>query len=61
MKLSPLAQGRGLKLTPLVVLILLDYGLELSPEVEEELRESIKQKERGEVLPLEEVKKRLGL
>ena len=38
-----------------------DYGLELRPEVEKELRESIKQKERGEGSPLEEVKKRLGL
>lgn len=38
-----------------------DYGLELRPEVEEELRESMKQKERGEGLPLQEVKKRLGL
>ena len=38
-----------------------DYGLELRPEIEEELRESIKQKERGEGIPLEEVKKQLGL
>jgi len=38
-----------------------DYGLELRPEVEEELRESIKQRERGEGIPLEEVKKQLGL
>ena len=38
-----------------------DYGLELRPEVEKELRESMKQKERGEGLPLQEVKKRLGL
>ncbi len=38
-----------------------DYGLELRPEVEKELRESIKQKERGEGLSLKEVKKRLGL
>jgi ABC-type glutathione transport system ATPase component len=38
-----------------------DYGLELRPEVEEELRESIRQKERGEGIPLEDVKKQLGL
>lgn len=38
-----------------------DYGLELRPELEKELRESMKQKERGEGLPLQEVKKRLGL
>lgn len=38
-----------------------DYGLELRPEVEKELRESMKQKERGEGLPLQEVKNRLGL
>ncbi len=38
-----------------------DYGLELRPEVEEELRESMKSKERGEGVPLEEVKKQLGL
>jgi hypothetical protein len=38
-----------------------DYGLELRPEIEEGLRESMKQMERGEGLPLEEVKKQLGL
>ncbi len=38
-----------------------DYGLELRPEVEESLRESIKQKEKGEGILLEEVKKKLGL
>lgn len=38
-----------------------DYGLELRLEIEEALRESIRQKERGEGIPLEEVKKRLGL
>lgn len=38
-----------------------DYGLELRPEVEASLKESIKQKQRGEGVPLEEVKKRLGL
>ncbi len=38
-----------------------DYGLELRPEIEKELRESIRQKERGEGIPLEEVKKQLGL
>lgn len=38
-----------------------DYGLELRPEVEKELRESMKQNERGEGLPLQEVKKRLGI
>ncbi|MFN3739511.1 MAG: hypothetical protein ACK4TF_02410 [Thermodesulfovibrionales bacterium] len=38
-----------------------DYGLELRPEIVEELKESMKQKERGEGIPLEEVKKQLGL
>jgi len=38
-----------------------DYGLELRPEIEEALKESIKQKERGEGIPFEEVKKQLGL
>lgn len=38
-----------------------DYGLELRTEFEEELRESLKQKERGEGIPLEEVKTQLGL
>jgi ABC-type glutathione transport system ATPase component len=38
-----------------------DYGLELRPEVEKDLEESMRQKERGEVIPLEKVKKQLGL
>lgn len=38
-----------------------DYGLELRPEIVEELKESMKQKERGEGIPFEEVKKQLGL
>ncbi len=38
-----------------------DYGLELRPEVEAELRESIQQKKRGGGFSLEEVKKQLGL
>lgn len=38
-----------------------DYGLELRPEVEESLRRSIKQKERGEGITLESVKKKLGI
>ena len=38
-----------------------DYGLELRPEIEKDLEESMKQKERGEGIPLEEVKKHLGL
>jgi len=38
-----------------------DYGLELRHEVEKDLEESLKQKERGEGIPLEEVKKQLGL
>ena len=38
-----------------------DYGLELRPEIEESLKESLKQKERNEGIPLEEVKKQLGL
>lgn len=32
-----------------------DYGLELRPEVEKDLQESMRQKERGEGIPLEEV------
>lgn len=36
-----------------------DYGLELRPEVEAELRESLKRKEKG--IPLEAVVKKLGL
>jgi hypothetical protein len=38
-----------------------DYGLELRPEVEKDLLESMRQKERGEGISLEEVKKQLGL
>jgi hypothetical protein len=38
-----------------------DYGLELRPEIEEELKDSMRQKERGEGLSLEEAKKQLGL
>ncbi|MBI3399195.1 MAG: hypothetical protein HY026_08225 [Deltaproteobacteria bacterium] len=38
-----------------------DYGLELRGEAEKSLKESRRQKERGEGLPLKEVKKRLGL
>jgi hypothetical protein len=38
-----------------------DYGLELRPEVEKDLLESMRQKERGEGIPLEEAKKKLGL
>ena len=38
-----------------------DYGLDLRPEIEEELKETMKQKERGEGIPLEEVKKHLGI
>jgi len=38
-----------------------DYGLELRPEIVEELKESIRQKERGEGIPLVEAKKQLGL
>ena len=36
-----------------------DYGLEFRPEVERELRESLKRKEKG--IPLEKVIKELGL
>lgn len=36
-----------------------DYGLELRPEVERELRGSLKRKEKG--IPLEKVIKELGL
>ena len=38
-----------------------DNGLELRPEIEKELRESLKQKKRGEGISLEEVKKKLRL
>ncbi|MBE0426362.1 MAG: hypothetical protein IBX72_06915 [Nitrospirae bacterium] len=38
-----------------------DYGLELRPEIEEELRESMQQEKRGEGIPLKEAKKKLGL
>jgi len=38
-----------------------DYGLELRPEVEKDLQESMRQKERGEGISLKEAKKRLGL
>jgi hypothetical protein len=38
-----------------------DYGLELRPEVEKDLEESMRQKERGEGIPLQVVRKQLGL
>jgi hypothetical protein len=38
-----------------------DYGLDLRPEIEEELKDSMRQKERGEGLSLEEARKQLGL
>lgn len=38
-----------------------DYGLELRSEIEESLSESMRQKERGEGIPLEEARKQLGL
>ncbi|KJR43649.1 hypothetical protein MCHI_000459 [Candidatus Magnetoovum chiemensis] len=60
-KLSDMT-GKGLKnLIRDVVLetIDTDYGLELRPEVIEELKESMKEKQRGEVYTLYEVKKRL--
>jgi hypothetical protein len=38
-----------------------DYGLELRPEVEKELRESRKQKKSGKLVSLRDVKKHLGL
>jgi len=38
-----------------------DYGLELRPEVEKELRESRKQKKSEKVVSLKDVKKHLGL
>ena len=38
-----------------------DYGLQLRPEVEKDLEESIGQKKRGEGIPLEVVRKQLGL
>ena len=36
-----------------------DYGLELRPEAEAELRESLKREEKG--IPVEDVAKELGL
>lgn len=38
-----------------------DYGLELRPEVLKDLQDSIRQKERGEGIPLEQVKMKLSL
>ena len=38
-----------------------DYGLRLNPDVEESLKESIKQKKRGEGISLKKAKKQLGL
>lgn len=38
-----------------------DYGLELRPEFEAELRQSLKSKQEGKGVPLEAVKKQLGL
>jgi hypothetical protein len=38
-----------------------DYGLELRPEVEKELRESRKQKRSGKGVLLKDAKKHLGL
>ena len=38
-----------------------DYGLDLKPEIAEELKTSMQQKKRGEGFTLEEVKKKLGL
>ena len=38
-----------------------DYGLELRPEVEKELRESRKQKKSGKGVSLKDAKKHLGL
>jgi hypothetical protein len=38
-----------------------DYGFELRPEFEEDLKESMQQKKRGEGFTLEEIKKKLAL
>jgi|GEM_PF-892125 hypothetical protein len=38
-----------------------DYGLQLNPDFEESLKETMKQKERGEGITFEEAKKVLGL
>ena len=38
-----------------------DYGLELRNETVQALQESFQEKERGEGIPLEEAKNRLGL
>lgn len=38
-----------------------DYGLQLRPEVEDSLLESMEQKRQGRGIPLEEVKRQLGL
>jgi hypothetical protein len=38
-----------------------DYGLELRPEVEQELLESIESAKQGKLIPVEDVAKELGL
>ncbi len=62
-KISDLTVGQFKNLIRETFLELIDpdYGLELKPEVEESLRKSMKQRERGEGIPLEEVKRKLGL
>jgi len=52
---------KGLIRDTLYDLIDPDRGLELRDEIEERLRESAKQKKRGEGIPLKAVKKQLGL
>ncbi|MEI9478928.1 MAG: hypothetical protein WCO26_20490 [Deltaproteobacteria bacterium] len=38
-----------------------DYGLELRPEVEKSLRQSVRDKHAGKGMPLSEAKRKLGL
>ena len=38
-----------------------DYGLELRPEVEKSLRQSVRDKQAGKGIPLSEAKRKLGL
>lgn len=62
-KVSDMTAGELQELIRGTVLELIDpdYGLELRPDVEEELRESMKQKAEGKGITLDEVKRKLGI
>ncbi|MFV1977386.1 MAG: hypothetical protein ACC651_16710 [Candidatus Scalindua sp.] len=62
-KLSDMTAGELQELIRDTVLELIDpdYGLELRPEVEEELRESVKEKAEGNGITLVQAKKQLGI